>query len=440
MKVAFLTLGCKVNAYETDKMKKTFEDAGHTITSFESYADVYIVNTCTVTNIADRKSRKMLHRARRINPDALIVAAGCYAESAVKKGEEDECADVFVLNKDKSNILEIVCRAVKDSMKDVYHDKENQIYKTEIEKKERTRAYIKVQDGCTQYCTYCIIPYTRGSLKSRSEEDTLTEVRELAGKGYKEVVVTGIHLSSYGADSGNFVKLGGLPLSNLLKAISSVGGIERIRLGSLEPRIITESFVKELSSIPQLCPHFHLSLQSGCNTVLKRMNRHYTAEEYLRCLEILRKYFENPAITTDIITGFPNETEEEFEETCRFVYKAGFAQIHVFKYSKRQGTIAAGMDGQLTEQAKNRRSQRLSIIEKELERLYRESAVKKYEKVLFEEITEINGKKYIVGYNERYIRIAVSIRKEDDTSLCNTIKVVHIIGNLTAEILAAEIL
>lgn len=431
MKVAFLTLGCKVNAYETDKMKEIFEDAGHTVTGFENCADVYIVNTCTVTNIADRKSRKMLHRARKNNPLALVVATGCYAESAVKKGEEDECIDIFVLNKDKSNILEIVCSAVKDRTYNVCYDEKNQ-----IEKKERTRAYVKVQDGCNQYCTYCIIPYVRGSLKSRNEKDIVAEVRELAAKGYKEIVVTGIHLSSYGADSGNFVKLGGQPLSSLLKAISSVDGVERIRLGSLEPRIITESFVKELASIPQLCPHFHLSLQSGCDTVLKRMNRHYTTKEYLECLEILRRYFENPAVTTDIIAGFPNEAEEEFEETCRFAYKAKFAQIHVFKYSKRQGTIAAKMNGQLTEQAKAERSQRLSIIEKELEELYRKSAIKEYEKVLFEEITEIDNKKYIVGYNERYIRIAVPINEVKDVyKLHNTIEEVHILENLTDGIL-----
>lgn len=433
MNVAFLTLGCKVNAYETDKMKKAFEDAGYTVTSFESLADVYIVNTCTVTNIADRKSRKMLHKARRTNPDALIVAAGCYADSVEKKGEDLSVADIFILNKDKPRILEIVCSALKDRTQNTCHTQS-------VKKKERTRAYVKVQDGCNQYCTYCIIPYVRGDIKSRSTEDVVAEVRELVKKGYKEVVITGIHLSSYGAnpsDAESFVKLGGMPLAGLLKAVSDIDGIQRIRLGSLEPRIITESFVRELATVWQLCPHFHLSLQSGCDTVLKRMNRHYTTKEYLGCLKILRKYFDTPAITTDIITGFPQETEEEFEKTCQFVYKAGFAQIHIFKYSKRQGTIAAEMDRQLTEQTKAKRSQRLSLIEKELEKLYQECAVKEYEKVLFEEITEIEGRKYIVGYNERYIRIAVPVEKEE---LCNTIKTVRITKNLTDEIFAAEIL
>lgn len=437
MKIAFLTLGCKVNAYETDKMKRAFEAVGHTVTDFESLADVYIVNTCTVTNIADRKSRKMLHRARKTNPNALVVATGCYVDSS---GDSDGSVDIFVSNKDKPNILDIVCSAVKDRAECAkeYSNAQHQ------EGKERTRVYVKVQDGCNQYCTYCIIPYVRGSLKSRSTDDVVAEVKELVKNGYKEIVITGIHLSSYGADpddAPSFAKLGGMPLSKLLKAVGSVCGVERIRLGSLEPRIITDSFVKDLSLIPHLCPHFHLSLQSGCDTVLKRMNRHYTAEEYLKCLEILRKYFENPAITTDIITGFPQETEEEFEETCKFAYKAGFARIHIFKYSKRHGTVASQMNGQLTEQIKAKRSRKLATIESELETAYIKQAVREYEKVLFEEITEIDNKRYITGYNERYVRIAVPAGKYNSAAmLCNTVKTVRIIENLTDEILIAEIL
>lgn len=437
VKVAFLTLGCKVNSYETNKMKKEFIDAGYIVTNFEDYADIYIVNTCTVTNIADRKSRQMLHRARRLNPEAIVVAAGCYVDSAKKKNEIDKSIDIFVPNKDKTHILDIVNSVVKKRIKDIKEVASNK-------QQKHTRAYVKIQDGCNQYCTYCIIPYVRGKVKSRSIEDIRAEVKELADNGYKEIVITGIHVSSYGTepdDAKSFIKLGGKPLLNLLKIISDIAGIERIRLGSLEPRIITETFVKELVTVPQICPHFHLSLQSGCDTVLKRMNRHYTTLEYLRCVEILYKYFDNPAITTDIIVGFPQETKEEFEETCNFAYKVGFAKIHVFKYSKRYGTIASQMDGQLTEKVKTKRGQRLALIEKELEKAYQKQAVKKYEKVLFEEITEIDNKKYLVGYNERYIRIAVPADKiKDADKLCNTIKKVHILENLTSEILIAEIL
>ncbi len=439
MKVAFLTLGCKVNSYETSKMKTAFEDAGYTVTSFEDYADIYIVNTCTVTNIADRKSRKMLHKARRMNPEAVVVAAGCYVDSAARRGETDDSVDIFISNKDKPDIIGIVSNAVKNRIA----VSEEKICQTE-KQQEHTRAYVKVQDGCSQYCTYCIIPYVRGKVRSRDIGEVEAEVKELAQKGYKEVVITGIHVSSYGTDpddAKSFTRLGGRPLVKLLNAVNSVAGIERIRLGSLEPRIITEGFVKELAAMPKLCPHFHLSLQSGCDTVLKRMNRHYTAREYLRCVEILRKYFDQPAITTDIITGFPQETEEEFKETCQFAYKAGFAQIHVFKYSRRHGTIADKMDGQLEEQVKADRSQRLISIGKELETAYQKHFLKKYEKVLFEEITEIDNRKYLAGYNERYIRIAVPADKINNAdSLCNTIKKVCISGNLTDEILIGEIL
>ncbi len=390
MKVAFLTLGCKVNSYETDKMKKSFEDAGYIITAFDKTADVYIVNTCTVTNIADRKSRQMLHKARKLNPDALVVAAGCYVDSAIKKGETD------------------------------------------------TRAYIKVQDGCCQYCTYCIIPYVRGGLSSRSEADVVAEARELALKGYKEIVITGIHLSSYGTSinkADSFIQLEGKPLLSLLEALDNINGIERIRLGSLEPRIITRDFVKELSSIHKLCPHFHLSLQSGSSTVLKRMNRHYSPQEYLNSLSILRKYFDNPAITTDIIVGFPQETEEEFEETMEFAHKARFAKIHVFKYSRRYGTIADQMHGQIQETVKSDRSSRLSALEKELGEIYQQQVTGKYERVLFEEITEIDNKKYITGYNERYIRIAVPSYSGEDLKICNTIQEVCISGRIPGGIL-----
>lgn len=437
MNVAFLTLGCKVNFYETGKMEKLFEESGHNIVPFEDYADIYIVNTCTVTNIADRKSRKMLHKAKRLNPYAVIVAAGCYADSAIKKGETDKSIDIFIQNKDKPDIVSIVCTEAAKRIKD-----KAPVHVSSINHQlpaSHTRAYIKIQDGCTQYCTYCIIPYVRGGLKSRDVESVVKEAAGLAANGYKEIVITGIHISSYGAVTDNadeFVKLQGKPLLALLKELNGIDGIERIRLGSLEPRIISTGFIKELSSIPKICPHFHLSLQSGSDTVLKRMNRHYTAKEYLDGLSITRKYFGNPAITTDIITGFPGETEKEFEETMDFAKKAGFAKIHVFKYSRRYGTIADKMDGQVSESIKSERSTRLSGLERELGMWYQDNALKEHEKVLFEEITEINSKKYIVGYNERYIRIAVPAESIlGAESLCNTIADVKITGRINGEIL-----
>lgn len=429
MRAAFLTLGCKVNSYETGKMIKLFEEAGHIVVPFEDYADVYIVNTCTVTNIADRKSRQMLHKARKLNPGAVIAAAGCYVDSALKKGEKDGSVDVFIPNKDKMDIVNIICNEIAKREQDIKNTQKQGTIKTN---NRHTRAYIKVQDGCTQYCTYCIIPYVRGGLKSRDVESVVKETEELAAGGCKEIVITGIHISSYGAAANNadeFVKLKGLPLLKLVKAISQVDGIERIRLGSLEPRIISEDFTRELASVPQICPHFHLSLQSGSDTVLKRMNRHYTTEEYLSGLSIARKYFENPAVTTDIITGFPGETEKEFEETMDFAKKAGFAKIHVFKYSRRYGTIADKMEGQLDESVKALRSARLSALEKELGLMYQEQALKEYENVLFEEIIETGSKKYIVGYNERYIRIAVPAENIPCAeALCNTIGNVRITG------------
>lgn len=440
MNVAFLTLGCKVNFYETCKMKKLFEEAGHIIVPFEDYADVYIINTCTVTNIADRKSRKMLHKAKRLNPYAVVVAAGCYADSAIKKGETDKSIDIFIQNKEKPDIVNIVCN---EAAKRKQHKAPANINSINHQLPDsHTRAYIKIQDGCTQYCTYCIIPYVRGKLKSRDVESVVKEAEGLAADGYKEIVITGIHISSYGAvtdNAGEFVKLQGRPLLALLKELNKIDGIERIRLGSLEPRIISEDFIKELASVPDICPHFHLSLQSGSDTVLKRMNRHYTTEEYLVGLKTVRKYFENPAITTDIITGFPGETEEEFEETMDFAKRAGFAKIHVFKYSRRYGTIADKMDGQVSEAIKAERSAKLSALEKELGLIYQKQSLKEYEKVLFEEITEMGSKKYIVGYNERYMRIAVPVEGIPDAeALCNTIGNVRITGRDGSEILTGH--
>lgn len=452
MKIAFLTLGCKVNSYETEKMKQNFEEAGHQIVSFSERADVYIINTCTVTNIADRKSRQMLHRARRDNPDAVVAATGCYVDSAADRGEREEGIDFFVANKDKENIVEILEKSlaerkyVRRSSGDGVQEEARM--SEQAEKEQHTRAYIKVQSGCNQYCAYCIIPYVRGELSSRPDKEIVREAEELAGRRFREIVVTGIHLSSFGVDrqagkieSASFVELGGRPLLVLLKRLEQIEGIERIRLGSLEPRIITEDFVRELSQIKKLCPHFHLSLQSGCDATLQRMNRHYTTGEYLQGVKLLRQYFENPAVTTDIIVGFPQEGSEEFEETCRFAKEAAFAMLHVFKYSRRQGTVADAMEGQIDGQIKKSRSDKLLELGRLLEQEYQQHFIGRREKVLLEEAAEIGGRRYLIGYNERYVRIAVAVEDltgeygDIEEEWCNRIVEVVITGRLTEEIL-----
>lgn len=444
MRVGFLTLGCKVNSYETEKMKIKFEEQGHTVVAFEEKADVYIVNTCTVTNIADRKSRKMLHRAKRRNPDSLVVAAGCYVDSADKKGEKDSSVDLFVTNAMKEDLVAFVVEAMKErnivpmQVTEEEFEKEHHMTKEAMAQKH-TRAYLKVQNGCNQYCTYCIIPYVRGPLSSKPVEDVVYEVEQLAKDGIQEVVLTGIHLSSYGVDlteCKNFLELEGRMLLKLIRNVAKVDGIERIRLGSLEPRIITKNFLEELSQIPEVCPHFHLSLQSGCDQTLRRMNRHYSADEYEAGVKMIRAYFKHPAITTDIIVGFPQETEEEFEATCAFARRIAFAQIHVFKYSRRQGTMADAMTGQVDETIKNQRSEKLIGIEKELEKEYQKYFIGKKEEVLLEEVQLIEGREYVVGYNERYVRIAVSCTEMPDAKeRCNTIATVKIERHLTDEIL-----
>ena len=444
MRVGFLTLGCKVNSYETEKMKIKFEEQRHTVVAFEEKADVYIVNTCTVTNIADRKSRKMLHRAKRRNPDSLVVAAGCYVDSSDKKGEKDSSVDLFVTNAMKEDLVAFVVEAMKErnivpmQVTEEEFEKEHHMTKEAMAQKH-TRAYLKVQNGCNQYCTYCIIPYVRGPLSSKPVEDVVYEVEQLAKDGIQEVVLTGIHLSSYGVDlteCKNFLELEGRMLLKLIRNVAKVDGIERIRLGSLEPRIITKNFLEELSQIPEVCPHFHLSLQSGCDQTLRRMNRHYSADEYEAGVKMIRAYFKHPAITTDIIVGFPQETEEEFEATCAFARRIAFAQIHVFKYSRRQGTMADAMTGQVDETIKNQRSEKLIGIEKELEKEYQKYFIGKKEEVLLEEVQLIEGREYVVGYNERYVRIAVSCTEMPDAKeRCNTIATVKIERHLTDEIL-----
>lgn len=407
---ALHNLGCKVNSYETEAMQQLLEAAGYQIVPFHEKADVYLINTCSVTNMADRKSRQMLHRARKQNPDAVVVAAGCYVQSASEELKKDLAVDVIIGNNKKQDLVEIL---------EEYFQEKHQVHVIDIgntqeyEKlkisriADHTRAFLKVQDGCNQFCSYCIIPYTRGRVRSRRPEDVESEVRTLAEKGYREVVLTGIHLSSYGVDFTEEKE----NLLGLIQRIHRIPGIERIRLGSLEPRIVTEEFASELAALPKLCPHFHLSLQSGCDETLKRMNRHYTAAEYARGCEILRKAFEQPAITTDVIVGFPGETEEEFQETKRFLEQIGFYEMHIFKYSRRAGTRADRMPEQIPEQIKTLRSDELLELEKRLSEQYRRSFLGKKTEILLEEETQIDGKVYMIGHTREYVKAVVPLEK-----------------------------
>ena len=382
---ALHNLGCKVNSYETEAMQQLLEEAGYEIVSFHEKADVYIINTCSVTNIADRKSRQMLHRAKKQNPEAVVVAAGCYVQSAAEELKADLAVDVIIGNNKKQDLVPILEEYFKDRTDSSHVIEINETHEYErlsIHKiADHTRAFLKVQDGCNQFCSYCIIPYTRGRVRSRRPEEVVAEVRELAAAGYQEVVLTGIHLSSYGVD---FKEEENENLLSLIRQVHEVEGIRRIRLGSLEPRIITDDFAKALASMPKFCPHFHLSLQSGCDETLKRMNRHYTTEEYAAGCDILRRYFDNPAITTDVIVGFPGETEEEFEATKAFLERIGFYEMHIFKYSRRAGTRADRMPEQVPEQIKNVRSEALLLLEKQMSKAYRESFLGKKKTVLLE--------------------------------------------------------
>ena len=411
-KAALHNLGCKVNAYETEAMQELLEQNGYEIVPFQEGADIYIINTCTVTNMADRKARQMIHRAKKMNPDAIVVAAGCYVQAQENSDKIDECIDIVIGNNKKQNLIEILEEYeqkrkeadgvfVQQEVIDINHTKEyEELHLTKTA--EHTRAYIKVQDGCNQFCTYCIIPYMRGRVRSRRKEEVVEEVSALAANGYKEVVLTGIHLSSYGVDFEEKETL-----LSLIQAVHAIEGIERIRLGSLEPRIITEEFASALSALPKICPHFHLSLQSGCEETLKRMNRRYSAEEYFEKCMLLRKYFENPALTTDIIVGFPGETEEEFEESRAFVEKVNFYETHIFKYSKRQGTKAAVMPNQVPEPEKTKRSNMLLALDERNRKAYEEQFSGKETEILVEEQMEKDGKTYWIGHTKEYIRLAI---------------------------------
>ena len=405
---ALHNLGCKVNSYETEAMQQLLEEAGYEIVSFHKKADVYIINTCSVTNIADRKSRQMLHRAKKQNPEAVVVAAGCYVQSAAQELKADLAVDVIIGNNKKQDLVPILEEYFKDRTDSSHVIEINETHEYErlsIHKiADHTRAFLKVQDGCNQFCSYCIIPYTRGRVRSRRPEEVVAEVRELAAAGYQEVVLTGIHLSSYGVD---FKEEENENLLSLIRQVHEVEGIRRIRLGSLEPRIITDDFAKALASMPKFCQHFHLSLQSGCDETLKRMNRHYTTEEYAAGCDILRRYFDNPAITTDVIVGFPGETEEEFEATKAFLERIGFYEMHIFKYSRRAGTRADRMPEQVPEQIKNVRSEALLLLEKQMSKAYRESFLGKKKTVLLEEKTEIEGRAYMIGHTMEYVKAVV---------------------------------
>lgn len=419
-KAALHNLGCKVNAYETEAMEELLKKDGFTIVDFNEEADVYVINTCSVTNIADRKSRQMIHKCKKLNPDACVVATGCYVQNFGKDIADELGADIILGNNKKKDLVikvhEYFDKLDKNDgpildyfdINDGNVDYEDML----IEKdSEHTRAFVKVQDGCNQFCSYCIIPFARGRIRSRAIDDVVNEVTGLAKAGYKEVVITGIHLSSFGTGTE-------FGLADLLEAVQNIDGIERIRMGSLEPQIVTENFAKRVSALSKMCPHFHLSLQSGCDSVLVRMNRKYSIEEYTKGVEILRKYFDNPAITTDIIVGFPGETEEEFDTTLNYVDFIKFAELHVFAYSKRAGTKAAKMPGQITNAAKKERSAKLISLGLEKTKEYRMSFIGKELDVLFEERQTIDGEEYFVGFSKEYIKCMI---KADDKDLSNTI-------------------
>ena len=408
-RVALHNLGCKVNAYEIEAMQQLLEEAGYEIVPFEPGADIYVINTCTVTNIADRKSRQMLHKAKKMNPEAIVVATGCYVQTGGDKLKKDEAIDLVLGNNQKINIVEALAEYAENKPGHGSHViKINQTKEYEDlsidHTAEHVRAYIKVQDGCNQFCTYCIIPYARGRVRSRNIESVLKEVRSLAEKGYKEVVLTGIHLSSYGVDFPEEKKE---TLLSLIRAVHEIEGIQRIRLGSLEPGIVTREFAEGIAALPKVCPHFHLSLQSGCDETLERMNRRYRSGEYRERCELLREVYGNPALTTDVIVGFPQESEEEFQKSYDFVDGIHFYETHIFKYSRRQGTKAAAMDGQLTEAEKARRSEKMIEMHHRHASDYEKSMIGKELEVLIEEEYTNDGRTWYLGHSREYIKTAV---------------------------------
>lgn len=420
-KAALHNLGCKVNAYETEAMQQILENAGYEIVPFSEKADVYVINTCSVTNMADRKSRQMLHKAKKMNPEAIVIGAGCYVQTKEAEALLDDTVDIIIGNNRKNELLSMIEAYEKEhgkqeNLADINHEKQEYEEMYLERTAEHTRAFIKVQDGCNQFCSYCIIPFARGRVRSRKLEDVTKEVTRLAAHGFREIVLTGIHLSSYGIDTGDH-------LLHLIEEVHKVEGIERIRLGSLEPRIVTEEFAKALSGMEKICPHFHLSLQSGCDATLKRMNRRYDTAEYERGCMLLRKYFDHPAITTDVIVGFPGETEEEFETTRNYLEHIHFYEMHIFQYSRREGTKAAVMDNQIPEPIKKERSSKLLALEKKMSEQFREYYVGKTETALMEEAFSFEGEQYYTGYTKEYVKVAVrSDHKLENQFVTGTIK------------------
>ena len=421
MKAALHNLGCKVNAYETEAMQQILEEAGYEIVPFSEYADVYVINTCSVTNMADRKSRQMLHRAKKQNPDAIVVGAGCYVQTKEAQALVDESIDIVIGNNKKHELVPLLREYEASHRKmacvaDINHEKQAYEELSLSRTAEHTRAFFKVQDGCNQFCTYCIIPFARGRVRSRELPDVLQEIRTLAKSGYREVVLTGIHLSSYGVDNGE-------SLLHLIEAVHELEGIERIRLGSLEPRIVTDAFAKRLSELPKICPHFHLSLQSGCDTVLSRMNRRYDTAEYEAGCALLRRYFEHPAITTDVIVGFPGETDEEFETTERYLERIHFYEMHIFQYSRREGTKAAAMPDQVPEAVKKERSEKLLALGHRMSEEFRRYYLGRQVTALLEEEFLYDGKRYYTGYTKEYVKVAVETEKDlSNTFVTGTLK------------------
>lgn len=480
--VALHNLGCKVNSYEIEVMQQILQEKGYNIVPFDNVADIYIINTCTVTNIADRKSRQMLHRAKQKNPDAVVVAVGCYVQTGKEEVEKDPCIDLAVGNNRKKDLVTILetylAERERQQSQEVSADREtelpecsktlndttvidiNNTYEYEEmtlkQTAEHTRAYIKIQDGCNQFCSYCVIPYARGRVRSRRMEDIITEIQGIVGAGYKEIVLTGIHISSYGIDfeeeawrQGQSVEVhrteerrdysGSSKLIDLVERIHQIPGLQRIRLGSLEPRIVTEENAKRLAALPKICPHFHLSLQSGCDETLKRMNRHYSTGEYLQSVEFLRKEFEHPAITTDVIVGFPGETEEEFAQTKAFLEKVCFYEMHIFKYSKRAGTRAAVMPGQVPDKIKTVRSNELLMLESSQSQAFRSRYIGKRVEVLWEEFKEVSGACYLLGHTKDYVRVAVPAPERDSLLCANKLTQCEITGFLNDEILLVTV-
>lgn len=427
-KAALHNLGCKVNSYETDAMAQLLEKAGYEIVPFSEIADVYIVNTCSVTNMADRKSRQMLHKAKKQNPDAVVVATGCYVQTAVDKVKEDLAIDIIIGNNKKKEVVPILEEYFKENEKDFVIDINNTSEYEDLEIStvtEHTRAHMKIQDGCNNFCSYCIIPYARGRIRSRKMDSIREEMVRLAEKGFKEIVLTGINLGCYSD--------GEKTLIDVIEMADEIEGIERVRLGSLDPEVITPDFVERIGKCRKICPHFHLSLQSGCNNTLKAMNRHYTAEEYFEKCEMLRSVFENPAFTTDIIVGFPGESDEDFETSLEFAKKVEFSRIHVFKYSKRDGTVAAKMPNQVDERIKTKRSDILIAAGEELVKKYNENKLGTYDFILWEERKQINGREYWVGHTPDYVEVAL----ETDEELAGKIQKVALKDIINQEIILA---